>query len=112
MHMSLKKHGSHVSSGDPQLLCRHPPSTRALLERLFKTAAAFLEEGSLEARTYGKRLIWAAKGCVSNRSDYDRLVASLRPEGIQKKVVETIEGSNGPPPPPARQALGALRTGY
>ena len=28
------------------------------LEKVFKAAVGFLEEGSLEARTYGKRIIW------------------------------------------------------
>ncbi len=28
------------------------------LEKVFKAAVGFLEEGSLDARTYGKRIIW------------------------------------------------------
>lgn len=31
------------------------------LEKVFKAAVGFLEEGSLDARTYGKRIIWQVK---------------------------------------------------
>jgi hypothetical protein len=41
-----------------------------------RTAAGFLQEGSLDTRTYGKRLLWAVKAAVrGNRSDMDRLVS-------------------------------------
>ena len=29
-----------------------------MLEKVFKAAVGFLEEGSLDSRTYGKRIIW------------------------------------------------------
>jgi hypothetical protein len=112
-------------------------SNPALLERLFRTAAGFLDEGkwhtwfvlhyvlhfaqhaahitcqlpsssrvdhmlahtwhpqwhcvsattgSLESRTYGKRIIWAIKLGLSSRSDFDRLVALVQPEALSKKV--------------------------
>lgn len=35
----------------------------------------FLQEGSLDTRTYGKRLLWAVKAALhGSRSDLDRLV--------------------------------------
>lgn len=72
------------------------------LERIFKTAAGFLDEGSLETRTYGKRIVWHIKSTVGNRTDFERLVMSVSPAPLQKKVVDVVEGSNGPPPPPSR----------
>ncbi|MEW5315874.1 MAG: hypothetical protein WDW38_007274 [Sanguina aurantia] len=72
------------------------------LERLFKTAAGFLDEGALETRTYGKRLIWNAKAAVGNRQDFDRLLGSLSSEPLIKRVLEVVESMNGPPPPPSK----------
>ncbi|EFJ52893.1 hypothetical protein VOLCADRAFT_86333 [Volvox carteri f. nagariensis] len=74
----------------------------ACLERLFRTAAGFLEEGSLDTRTHGKRVIWHVKSMLASRGEFDRLVAGVTPPGLQRKVVEVVEGLNGPPPPPSR----------
>ncbi|MEW5296966.1 MAG: hypothetical protein WDW36_000208 [Sanguina aurantia] len=76
------------------------------LERLFKTAAGFLDEGALETRTYGKRLIWNAKAAVGNRQDFDRLLGSLSSEPLIKRVLEVVESMNGPPPPPSKTGGG------
>lgn len=76
-------------------------SNWALLERLFKASAAFLEEGSLEARTHGKRLLFEIRATVSNRPDWERLLSGLRPEALARKVVEVVESLGGPPPPPS-----------
>lgn len=73
-----------------------------LLEKLFRTAAGFLDEGALETRTYGKRLVWECKRIVGNKSDFDRLRAGVRPAGLQKKVQSFVESATGPPPAPAR----------
>ena len=35
-----------------------PAGVNLQLDRVFKAAVGFLEEGSLDARTYGKRIIW------------------------------------------------------
>jgi hypothetical protein len=41
-----------------------------------RTAAGFLQEGSLDTRTYGKRLLWAVKAVLrGNRPDMDRLMS-------------------------------------
>ena len=37
---------------------RGPAGAGGQLEKVFKAAVGFLEEGSLDARTYGKRIIW------------------------------------------------------
>lgn len=34
------------------------PGASGQLDKIFKAAVGFLEEGSLDARTYGKRIIW------------------------------------------------------
>jgi hypothetical protein len=40
----------------------------------------FLQEGSLDTRTYGKRLLWAVKAALrGSRSDLDRLVTGKNP---------------------------------
>jgi len=75
-------------------------SNWALLDRLFRAAAAFIEEGSLETRTYGKRLLFEIRATVAVRSDWERLLAALRPEALRRRVVEVLEAPGGPPPPP------------
>lgn len=43
-----------------------------------RTAAAFLQEGSLDARTYGKRLLWAVKTVLRGiGSDMARLMTGV-----------------------------------
>lgn len=79
------------------------------LEKLFKASAAFLDEGSLDTRTYGKRIIWHIKAIVGNKSDFDRLAVTVSPESLYRKVVDVVEGLNGPPPPPSRGGLLASR---
>lgn len=45
-----------------------------------RTAAGFLQEGSLDTRTYGKRLLWAVKAVLrGSRPDMDRLVSGMWP---------------------------------
>jgi hypothetical protein len=67
-----------------------------------RTAAALLQEGSLDTRTYSKRLLWAVKAVLrGNRADLDRLLSGVAPEAVQRRVVEVLEGLSGPPPPPA-----------
>ncbi|GFR42338.1 hypothetical protein Agub_g3246 [Astrephomene gubernaculifera] len=82
----------------------------ACIERLFKAAAAFLEEGSLDTRTHGKRIIWHVKGLMPSRAEFERLLACLTPESLHRKVVDVVEGLNGPPPPPSRGFAGAGAT--
>jgi len=46
---------------------------------VYRTAAGFLQEGSLETRTYGKRLLWAVKAVLrGNRADLDRLMSGMQ----------------------------------
>lgn len=45
----------------------------ALLDRVFRTVVGFLEEGSLEARTHGKRILMEIHRLVG-RDDFGRLV--------------------------------------
>lgn len=41
-----------------------------------RAAAGFLQEGSLDTRTYGKRVLWAVKAALrGNRADMDRLMS-------------------------------------
>ncbi len=76
-----------------------------LLEKVFKAATSFLEEGSLDTRTYGKRLIWAVRGLVSGE-ELKRLAARAGPDSKQRKVWEVLD-SAGPPPPPLKAASSA-----
>jgi hypothetical protein len=77
-----------------------------LLERLFRASAAFLEEGSLETRTHGKRLLFEVRASVPARADWERLLGALRPEALQRKVLEVLDGPGPPPPPAARGRMG------
>jgi hypothetical protein len=80
-----------------------------LLDRLFRAAAAFIEEGSLETRTHGKRLLFEIRATASSRADWERLLSALRPEALQRRVAEVVEAPGGPPPPPAaRGRMGEL----
>ena len=86
---------------------RAPSSTNPV--QLFRACSEFLEEGSLETRTYGKRLVWAVKGLVGGRPAIDRLTAGLPSERLRRNVADALEGSNGPPLPPSR--ISTLRSG-
>ena len=41
--------------------------------------------GALEARTYGKRILFAIKSCVS-RQELERLTGSVQPDMLARKV--------------------------
>jgi hypothetical protein len=82
-----------------------------LLDRLFRAAAAFLEEGSLECRTHGKRLLWELRSAAPARPDWERLLSGLRPEALQRKVLEVLDAPGGPPPPPSRGRMGESSIG-
>lgn len=56
-----------------QLMHRHRCPGCLLLHH--RAAAALLQEGSLDTRTYGKRLLWAVKLAVRGGGELDRLVA-------------------------------------
>ena len=75
---------------------------------MFKAGAAFLDEGGLDTRTYGKRIVWHVKAMLASRAEFDRLVHSVTPESLHRKVVDTVEGLNGPPPPPSRAVAGGV----
>ena len=82
-----------------------PAACPGLLEKVFRAATSFLEEGSLDTRTYGKRLIWAVRGLVPGE-ELKRLAARAGPESKQRKVWEVLD-SAGPPPPPLKSAYSA-----
>eukprot|EP00775_Hariotina_reticulata_P004304 gene4304-4556_t len=90
-------------------------SNWTILDKLFKAAAAFLQEGSLDSRTYGKRLLWAVKVALrGSRVDLERLLAGVAPEAQQRRVVEVLEALTAPPPAPTSRAVtasGESRTG-
>jgi hypothetical protein len=68
LHMSH----THVRMTDRACCC----SVRLNALRARRTAAGFLQEGSLDTRTYGKRLLWAVKAVLrGNRPDMDRLMS-------------------------------------
>lgn len=50
-----------------------------ILEKVFKAAAGFLEEGSLEARTYGKRILWEIRRLTSSLGgdEFRRMMSRL-----------------------------------
>ncbi len=93
---------------NPNLIRVLASTSPASLDRLFRCAAAFLDEGALETRVYGKRIIWGVRSGLPSRSDFDRLVAVVQPATLSRKVLEVVESSNGPPPPPSR-GCGAAR---
>lgn len=112
-HKNMYVRSRVASQLDGLLEMYGPHSMRAVLQgnsqcldRLFKTAAGFLDEGALDTRTYGKRIIWHVKGVVGSKAEFDRLVALVSPDFLQRKVIDTVEGSNGPPPPPVRGTGG------
>jgi hypothetical protein len=77
-----------------------------------RVAAGFLEEGSLDTRTYGKRMLWSFKLAVTNRIDFDRLVSGLHPEALQRKVLEVLDSSHGLPPQPLSRSASSEYHGY
>ncbi|KAK9817952.1 hypothetical protein WJX72_004805 [[Myrmecia] bisecta] len=81
----------------------------ALLEKVFRTAAGFLEEGSLDTRTFGKRIIWEVKHLLDSQgNDFPGWVSRLPAEVKQHKVWEVLKRDLGPPPPPVK--VMALRS--
>ncbi|KAG1676614.1 hypothetical protein FOA52_008743 [Chlamydomonas sp. UWO 241] len=82
------------------------------LEKLLKATSGFLNEGALETRTHGKRIVWSLKQGIG-RAEFERLVATLPPAN-QQKVIDILDSMNGPPPPPGRNVgarLGPSGTG-
>jgi len=79
----------------------------SLLPRVFNAAAAFLEEGSLETRTYGKRILWSVQRSLST-SQLGAMKAACGNEMRQRKVAEALEGL-GPPVAPQRVANSLAR---
>lgn len=76
----------------------------SMLDRLLKAINGFLNEGAIETRTYGKRLVWNLKQLVG-RAEFDKLVAVGLPAPAQRKVMDVLEGMNGPPPAPRPASL-------
>lgn len=61
-----------------------PGGSAALLSRLLRAAVGLLEEGGLEARTAGKRMLWELRRLLDNNSssgsggdDFRRALARL-----------------------------------
>eukprot|EP00884_Botryococcus_braunii_P012209 jgi/Botrbrau1/2098/Bobra.0093s0006.1 len=74
--------GQRLAAGSP-----------ALLDKVFRTAVGFLEEGSLETRTYGKRMVLNICRFVG-REEFRRLVCKIPGEVRQRKLWELAEGGN------------------
>jgi hypothetical protein len=85
-----------------------------LLEKLFRAAAALLDEGSFGTRVHGKRLLWQLARLVGNRADVDRLLGQLRPEALMKRAQEVVAAPDCPAAtPPSRGAIvGELPAGW
>ena len=76
----------------------------SLIDRIFKVGVGFLEEGSLETRTHGKRMLWSLRGWINNRGAFQRLVGQLESETKRRRVRDVFEQADGPPPLPVRSA--------
>uniref|UniRef100_A0A7S3QX62 TOG domain-containing protein n=1 Tax=Dunaliella tertiolecta TaxID=3047 RepID=A0A7S3QX62_DUNTE len=79
-------------------------SNQQCLDRLFKVAAGFLNEGGLETRTYGKRILFNIKMCLGSKADLDRLVSQVHPEMLARKVSDVVDNLNSLPPIPCTAA--------
>ncbi|KAF5833408.1 hypothetical protein DUNSADRAFT_10277, partial [Dunaliella salina] len=88
-------------------------SNQPCLERLFKVAAGFLNEGGLETRTYGKRILYNIKTCQGSKAEVDRLVCQVQPEMLARKVSDVMDNLHSLPPVPctaaARGAAGGVK---
>ncbi|KAK9861696.1 hypothetical protein WJX84_010560, partial [Apatococcus fuscideae] len=87
-----------------------------VLEKLFQTAAGFLEEGSQETRTHGKRILCVVRQLTSSISydEFRRLVARLPGDAKQRKIWEVVDSNPVPPPLPSKLGLrtpGSSRQG-
>ena len=77
------------------------------MTRVFNTAAGFLEEGSLETRTYGKRILWSVQRFLT-AGQLASMKAGCGNDARQRKVGEALEGL-GPPEAPVRVANSLAR---
>ncbi|KAL0049660.1 hypothetical protein WJX82_007087 [Trebouxia sp. C0006] len=87
-------HGMRLAGGGGQL------------EKVFKAAVGFLEEGSLDARTYGKRIIWQVKEMI-RMEELKGMVGRVGGEAKQRKVWEVLDSAAGPPPLPLKSAYSS-----
>ncbi|KAL3145388.1 hypothetical protein ABBQ38_001638 [Trebouxia sp. C0009 RCD-2024] len=77
------------------------------LDRVFKAAVGLLEEGSLDARTHGKRIIWQVKDMV-RMEELKGMVGRIGGgEAKQRKVWEVLDSAAGPPPLPLKSAYSS-----
>ncbi|KAA6427443.1 MAG: hypothetical protein FRX49_02106 [Trebouxia sp. A1-2] len=76
------------------------------LEKVFKAAVGFLEEGSLDARTYGKRIIWQVKEMI-RMEELKGMVGRVGGDAKQRKVWEVLDSASGPPPLPLKSAYSS-----
>ena len=80
----IAQHMDACTRRDPAAL----GATPGLPERLFVTAAGFLEEGSPEARASGRRVVWTLQRCVLRAEQYRALLDKLPSAGLRRKVEE------------------------
>jgi hypothetical protein len=80
-----------------------PPDICHPCLHLRRAAAGFLEEGSLDTRTHAKRCLWAIRGAIPGRSDWERLLGAVAPEALQRKVLEVLDPAAGCPAFPANR---------
>lgn len=74
------------------------------------TAQALLDEGSLEARTYAKRVLWSIRRLAGSEDAFDRLCRRL-PDAKARQVRGVFEGQAGPPPAPKRPGSRVMGSG-
>jgi len=98
-------------------------SGRDLVERLFNTVIGYLEEGSVETRTMGKRILWRVHQMTSASGDFDRLMKRVSNEAKARQVRAVLEGQLPDLPaklkpvsqqgraPPSRQPRAQTRSG-
>lgn len=70
-----------------------------VMERLLRAGVSFSEEGSQEARVFGKRILWRCHQLVStNKGAFQGLLNALEGDAKRKKVLEAVQGRLLPPP--------------
>ena len=91
-----------VEAGGAARLAAGGAAGQALLERLFRAGAAFLEEAAPEARAHGRRLLRGIAAAAATRGDVERLLACVKPDALRRRAAEALDA-----PPPSPQAAAA-----
>lgn len=81
-----------------------------LIDRLFKIGVMFLEEGSQQTRTHGKRILWQLRSWINNRGAFERLMGQIEPEIKKRRVREILNSNEALPSVPNRNAREQVRS--